>query len=358
MKKRNIIIIAAVAVVGVVALVVALRGSRKATIKQDYHIEDVASVTKIYMADKQDSEVTLTKVNDSLWMVDGRWEANLPVVNDLLSTLHDIRMRQQVNKNAIPNVVKDLAARAIKVEVYQRVPLINWFGGRLKLFTRERKTVTYYIGRETQDMMGSYMFREGDKAPCIIHIPGFRGFITPRFVTEPLKWRSHTIVDLNVNQIERIELEIPAMPNENFAVVRNGDGFDFELTATHQRVPQFDTARVAQLLSAFTWLCFDEFASIVPNSNADSCISLGERTILHITDTAGNTHEVKSYIKYTNPADLAAVPDPEMYEVFDVDRLYAIVDNKDTVLIQYFVFDNILQPAGYFLGQNLSIPIK
>ena len=77
MKKRNIIIIAAVAVVGVVALVVALRGSRKATIKQDYHIEDVASVTKIYMADKQDSEVTLTKVNDSLWMVDGRWEANL-----------------------------------------------------------------------------------------------------------------------------------------------------------------------------------------------------------------------------------------------------------------------------------------
>ena len=183
MKKRNIIIIAAVAVVGVVALVVALRGSRKATIKQDYHIEDVASVTKIYMADKQDGEVTLTKVNDSLWMVDGRWEANLPVVNDLLSTLHDIRMRQQVNKNAIPNVVKDLAARAIKVEVYQRVPLINWFGGRLKLFTRERKTVTYYIGRETQDMMGSYMFREGDKAPCIIHIPGFRGFITPRFVT-------------------------------------------------------------------------------------------------------------------------------------------------------------------------------
>ena len=358
MKRRNIIIIAAVAVVGIVALVVALRGSRKATIKQDYHIEDTSSVTKIYMADKQDGEVTLSKVSDSLWMVDGKWEANLPVVQDMLATLHNIRMRQQVNKNAIPNVIKDLAARAIKVEVYQRVPFINWFGGKLQLFPHEKKTVTYYVGRETQDMMGSYMFREGDKVPCIIHIPGFRGFITPRFVTEPLKWRSRTIVDLNVNQIERIELDIPAMPAESFAIVRNGDGFDMELLATHQRVPQFDTARVAQMLSAFTWLCFDEFASIVPNSNADSCISLGERTILRVTDTAGTTHEVKSYIKYTNPDDLAAVPDPEMYEVFDVDRLYAIIDNRDTVLIQYFVFDNILQPAGYFLGQNISIPVK
>ena len=358
MKRRNIIIIAAVAVVGIVALVVALRGSRKATIKQDYHIEDTSSVTKIYMADKQDGEVTLSKVSDSLWMVDGKWEANLPVVQDMLATLHNIRMRQQVNKNAIPNVIKDLAARAIKVEVYQRVPFINWFGGKLQLFPHEKKTVTYYVGRETQDMMGSYMFREGDKVPCIIHIPGFRGFITPRFVTEPLKWRSRTIVDLNVNQIERIELDIPAMPAESFAIVRNGDGFDMELLATHQRVPQFDTARVAQMLSAFTWLCFDEFASIVPNSNADSCIRLGERTILRVTDTAGTTHEVKSYIKYTNPDDLAAVPDPEMYEVFDVDRLYAIIDNRDTVLIQYFVFDNILQPAGYFLGQNISIPVK
>lgn len=358
MKKRNLIIIAVVAVVGIAALIVALLGSRKATIKQDYHIEDVSTITKIYLADKQDNEVTLNKTEEGIWMVDGMYEANQPVVEALLQTLHEMRMRQQVNKNAVPNVIKDLSARAIKVEVYQRVPFINWFGGRLQLFPHEKRTVTYYVGRETQDMMGSYMYREGDKMPCIIHIPGFRGFITPRFVTEPLKWRSHTIVDLDVNQIARIDLEIPAMPEENFSVVRNGEGFDFELAATHQRVPQFDTARVAQLLSAFSWLCFDEFASIVPNNNADSCINLGVRTILHVTDTAGVTHEVKSYIKYTNPDDLAKVPDPEMYEVFDVDRLYAVIDNKDTVLIQYFVFDNILQPAGYFLGRDISIPVK
>ena len=49
-----------------------------------------------------------------------------------------------------------------------------------------------------------------------------------------------------------------------------------------------------------------------------------------------------------------------MYEMFDLNRLYAIIDNKDSVLIQYFVFDNILQPASFFLGKDTPVvnPIK
>ena len=350
MKKRNITIAAVVAVVGAVALIVALHGSRKATFKQDFHIEDTSTITRIFLADKQDREVLLTRTGDSTWLVDNQYPANYPVVKLLLETLRDMRIRQMVNRNAVPNIIKDLAAKAIKVEVYQRKPWIDWFGGRVQLFFREKHTATYFVGRETQDMLGSYMYREGDKAPCVIHIPGFRGFLTPRFVTDPLKWRSHTIVDLNVHEIERIELEIPAREEESFAIVRTAEGFDMELTASHRRVPAFDTARVGQMLASFTWLNFDEFASIVPNTSADSNLTGAPRTILRITDTSGTTHEVFTYVKYTNPDDLNLIDDPDMYETFDVNRLYAIIDRKDTVLIQYHVFDNILQPASYFLG--------
>ena len=354
MKKRNIILIATVAAIAIVALVIALRGSRKATFPQDYHIEDTSSITRIFMADKQNQHVLLSRTGDSTWIVDNSYEANQPMVNLLLETLNTMRIRQQVNRNAIPTVNKDLAARAIKVEVYQRKPLINWFGGRLRLFPHEKLSVTYFVGRETQDMMACYMFRKGDKAPYIIHIPGFRGFPTPRFITDPLKWRSHTIVDLDVRQIERVELTIPDLPEENFAVQREGDGFYLELS-NHQRASYFDTARVAQMLSCFTYLNFDEFAAIVPNSFADSCVSGTPRTILRVTDTAGVTTTLSTFIKYNNPDDLMVMPDPEMYETFDLDRLYAIVDNRDTVLIQYFIFDNILQPASYFLGHDKKL---
>ena len=354
MKKRNLILIILAALAIVAALVIALRGSRKSTFPQDYHIEDTSSITRIFLADKQNFEVTLSRSADSVWMVDNQYVANQSMVDLLLETLNTMRIRQQVNRSAVPTVIKDLSARAIKVEVYQQVPFINWFGGKLKLFPRERLTVTYFVGRETQDMMASYIFREGDKVPYVIHIPGFRGFITPRFITDPVKWRSHSIVDLDVKEIERVELQIPDLPTEGFAIQREGEGFYLELDG-HRRADGFDTARVAQMLSSFTNLNFDEFASIVPNSFADTCVNRTPRTILRITDTAGATHEMRTYIKYENPDDIAAMPDPEMYETFDMDRLYAIIDNRDTVLIQYFIFDNILQPASYFLGHEKQL---
>ena len=122
-KKKNLIIIAAVVVIGVLALLIARQGAKKATFDQDFHIEDIESVTKIFIADKQNNHVLLQRVADSthdtMWTVDSIYPASQPMVDMLLETLHDMRIRQQVNKNAVPQAIKLLSARAIKVEVYQ-----------------------------------------------------------------------------------------------------------------------------------------------------------------------------------------------------------------------------------------------
>ena len=52
------------------------------------------------------------------------------------------------------------------------------------------------------------------------------------------------------------------------------------------------------------------------------------------------------------------MPDEKLREELDVNRLYAVIDNKDTVLIQNYIFDFILQPASYFQGKNITLPIK
>ena len=74
-----------------------------------------------------------------------------------------------------------------------------------------------------------------------------------------------------------------------------------------------------------------------------------------VSDTAGTTREMKTYIKYNNPDDLAIVGNSSSYELFDINRLYAVLDDTDTVLIQYHVFDNIMQPATYFVGGDLTL---
>lgn len=356
-QKNLLILLSIVAIFGIAALIIGLRGSRTATFKQDFQIEDIENVTKIYLADKDNNQVLLTRITqdttaDTMWMVDEKYPASTPMVDGLLEVLHDMRIRQQVNKNAVPQAIKLLSARAVKCEIYQRRYFINWFGGKFKLFPHEKLTVTYYVGHETQDMMACHMFRKGDKVPFIIHIPGFRGFITPRFVTDPVLWRSHRIVKWDIRQLESVSLDIPATPEESYSVRRDGDGFAF--FRNNVQVPTFDTARVAQMLSCFASLNFDEFACQVPNINTDTSFNAGPRAILRITNTNGTTKELKTYLKYNNPNDSLVMRDNEMYEMFDLNRLYAIIDNKDTVLIQYFIFDNILQPASFFLGAPMS----
>lgn len=356
-KRKTVISVAVIALLGVATLVIVLLRGQNHTFPQDFQIEAAArpgGVEKIFMADKENNSVTLSRVSDSLWMVDGQFEANQSLVDLLLRTLADIRIRSAVNKASAENVTKQMAAKSIKVEVYYKDYRINWFGGKVRMF-RHTKCEVLYVGHDTQDMMATYMYREGDRAPYIVHIPGFRGCISPRFFIDPYLWRSHSIVNLPVQKIARVELEIPSMPSESFAVAREGDGFTFSLLNPPARVDGFDTARVAQLLSSFVNLNFDEYARVVPKAELDTTFSRAPRTILRITSTDGDMRELKTFLKYSNPDDILAMPDTTMYQVFDLDRLYAVVDNKDTVLIQYFIFDNILQPASFFMGREKTL---
>lgn len=340
--KRNIILIASIAALLIATVVVVIVLNNKPDPHDSSYQGDTSiPINKIVMADKLNNRVTLELIGDT-WMVDGKNPASKPMVDNLLETLQKMRIRAEVNRDAVPNVLKDIAAHGVQVDIYR--------GGEL--------ATTYYVGRETQDHMASYMIRKGDKVPCEVHIPGFRGYLTPIFTAEAIKWRSHLIVDLDVYDIARIELEIPQVPQESFAVYQKDKDFAMELLEGHRQIQQFDTARVSQMLSKFKNLNFDEFASIVPNSRADSCVTGVPRSILRISDTKGGNHEVKVYLKYSNPDDEKVIPDAKLREELDVNRLYAIIDNKDTVLIQNWIFDFILQPASYFQGKDITLPTK
>ena len=356
-KRRNIIILAITCAIGLVALVLYLTLNHRSTL-DDFAVKNPETITRIFMADNRGHRVLLTHdaaiTSDSAWTVDERYYASEPMVEMLVKTLTEMRIREKINRAALPNVVKDLSTNNVKVEIYQMVYRIDWFKGKLRLFPHEKNTVTYYVGHETRDMMGSYILRDGDREPIVAYMPGFRGMINTRFIADPIPWRSHRIMTLDVKNIERVELDIAAAPDQSYSVVREGEGFYFECGTPRQRVEGFDTARVAQLLSSFINLNFDEYAKAVPKVEIDSVFNKTPKTILTVTDRAGKKREVKTYVKYVNPDDIKAMPDTTMYDVFDLNRLYAVVDSKDTVLIQYFVFDNILQPASFFLGQDRS----
>ena len=108
MKKRNIILIIVTGAIILAAGVVALIKWNEAagnTYNSEYNIEDTAAINKIFIADKQDNMVTLTRNSASSWTIDGQYPASQPMVDLLLKTLKDMRKRSDVNRNAVPNVI-------------------------------------------------------------------------------------------------------------------------------------------------------------------------------------------------------------------------------------------------------------
>ena len=123
-KKRNLIYIA-VAVVMIVVVVVVVMSRDGSTIEQNYNIKDTNTITKVIIDDKDERTLTLEKQSDSTWTVNGR-AANYKIVESLLSTLKDMRVREPIAHAARNNIIKQLAASGKKVQVYQEKYFIDW----------------------------------------------------------------------------------------------------------------------------------------------------------------------------------------------------------------------------------------
>jgi hypothetical protein len=108
-----------------------------------------------------------------------------------------------------------MSAIAKKIEIYQIRPRINLFN-KVKLFPRETLTKTYYIGDVTQDNQGTYMLMEGADEPYIVHIPGFRGFVSTRYSTVKADWRDFTVFKTPIGEIASVQVEFPLDPGQSF----------------------------------------------------------------------------------------------------------------------------------------------
>ena len=179
------------------------------------------------MEDRDGYKSELTKTNDSVWMVNNEFVAAPQMVKTLLETLRDMRVREPVAKSAHANIIKQLSARHVRIDIYSQSYYINL--GFIKLFKKEKFDKTLYVGSQTMDNMGTYMIVKGTQNPCVIHIPNFRGYLSTRFDADPDDWKTHTIFKYHPSNIASIKVEIPHLEEEGFEIYSEGETFHFKM---------------------------------------------------------------------------------------------------------------------------------
>ncbi len=341
MKKNKIAII--VLVLLLIASVWFFLNNKKGTIKEtlrDFAVADTASITKIFLADKENKSVTLEKVN-GVWKVNGKHNARPDAIQTLLETIKRVDVKEPVAKSAQDNVIKRLAAKAVRCEIFQNDVL----------------TKAYYVGTETADQTGTYMIlmdletMQASAKPFVTYIPGFEGYLTTRYFTNERDWRDRTVFQYVPTDIKSVKLEVPDKPEMGYELIIKGNN-DYELKMnTGKALPGLDSMAVKQYLSYFQQINFESMDLAMTDKEIDSTLLATPINVLTVMNQKGEKNEVKFFLR--RPSKQSFDVDGKLLQ-FDSDRMNALLGGKDLVTVQYYVFGKLMPPADYFLKNTPS----
>jgi hypothetical protein len=348
-KNRNILIAFILLALVALALWLTRSSSTFRRANSAFQLDDSATVTKIFMADKNNNTLTLIRKAPGIWTVNNRYQAQIQSVNLLLKTMVEIEVQQPVARAAHDNIIRELAVNSVKVEIYQMVYRAKLFG--MRWFPHEKLTKVYYVGGATQNNLGTFMLMENSSEPFIVFLPGFRGFVSPRFSPIEKYWRDYNIVRKTLPQIASVKVEIPTAPGLSYEV-RNAGRNSFRLRSLDdgRDVSDFDTLKVLNFLSGFRNLNYEALLNEMDPAKKDSILKSPPFVIITLTDTSGSETVITTFHKKGPEGQT----DPQGHPLpYDLDRLYALVnDGRDFTLIQYFMFDKVLRPKSFFLKDS------
>jgi hypothetical protein len=305
---------------------------------QNFAISDTAALTKISIKNKADQQVTLERKGPGFWLVNGKHPARPDAINNLLEAIKKVQVRNPVGKNAKANIIKDLASGGTRVDIYKNNELIR----------------VYYVGGETQDGEGTYMLMHDHKrgvnssAPFVTHIPGFNGYLTPRYFTDEKLWRDKILFRYTPETLNKVEVIYSRYPDSSFAISLDGINTLRLFDARGNERAVFDTLKAKQYLSYYGGVNFEAYETLKPHRK-DSILNNGPVHIIRVTDNLGNKTELATYAKPpVRKEDEIFYEKKELKE--DTDRMYATLNGnkEEIILVQFYVIGKLLQGPSYF----------
>ncbi len=291
-----------------------------------FNVRDTASITKIFMVDKNSRSITLDKKGKS-WTVNNTYPARHDAVKLLLETLFTMRVKMPVAMSAREEILRKMSSKSIKVEIYQGSKLIK----------------TMYVGGVTQDNLGSYMLLENSDTPYVIEIPGFRGYLSSRFSTETNNWRSSVLIGEKPESIKRVEFDYPENKKANFTIVQT-DRNKYELyNQNNQKTTSFDTLSVKGLLEQFEIANFSMFVDMLSDEVKDSVRNSTPLFTIHLTDSRDS---IQNYYFYKIP-EITEDIDVVERDIYPA-NMWVFNNDNDWLIIQTYTYLLMLKEFNDF----------
>jgi len=309
--------------------------SNKADIKPDaFRVTDTASIKKIFIADMKGQKVILSKQKNNEWLVNDKYVASLTKIESLLEVLAKIEIKNPVPESAKENVVRSMAAGAVKVELYH---------------SKKRKPFhVFFVGGPTQDMLGTYMaLAKKNRNPYVVHIPGWNGYLSDGyFFAEAKEWRSKAVFHFKVTDIQSIKVQYSSTHDSSYEIFVKGMN-DFRIfNPTNRNSIPFNKLKVKSYLQLFSDINFLNTDNNISKHRKDSIIKSIPIITIEVTNKQNKLYKLSLYYKPSNLQTKA-----EIYPGIDKEYFYAVFSERsdEILIIQTLQISTILWLPNNFL---------
>jgi hypothetical protein len=314
---------------------------KNSTLKEesrDFTVKDTAAITKIFLADRNGNTITLDRLDAGKWQLNGKDQPKYDILKILMDALYKMEVRSPVAKSAYNNVVKSLASSAIKCEIY--------------LNKESKPFKTIYVGDQTADQLGTFMMLEGSSSPFIMHIPGFNGYLTPRFSTSYAAWQSTKLFSYRPDEIKYLMVNYANAPKQSFLISYDKSIFYVQSPVTNQFIQKVDLVAIENYLAQYTNVYYE--TSI--NDKQRDTLSLGESSIrITVKDMENKLKTVDIYPVPLSHRSLAQTDSTGNVLKYDLDRVYGIVTpGNNLITIQKPILNRLLRQFSDFDAEKLK----
>ncbi len=286
---------------------------------KDFAVKDTASITKIFLADKTGKSLTLTRGTDKVWVLNDKYSPRRSNILNLLEVIYKVDVRTKVAKAAYNTVLKSLASNGIKCEIY--------------LQGKDKPERVIYVGGQTEDAMGTFMMIENSNSPFITQIPGFNGYLTPRFSTDEMSWRDPALFTYQPEKIRSIKLEYGNYPQNSFLIEQKEGRKKVSSADGSNSLSAPDTIGVDNYFNLYSTIYFESIVTTMNKNSVDSMRSLPPSILLTISDADSGSKRLSIYPMPLSKTSLAQSDSLGNPLKFDLDRVYGYLQPDDLVVL-------------------------
>lgn len=272
-----------------------------ATDEQTFEQKDIFKVEELQTIDR----VELLSGNDTLslrfannrWWVNETEPADRNMIDVLFATLLQAEAKRPVAENTNDSIAQVMQAKGVRVRLFEQDELRKRFvaGGNAK------KSEAYFLN-------------EQGKA-YVMHIPGYRVFVSGIFELTESEWRDKYVFAFNWTNFKSLSVQFTNTPSDNFKVKMQDTYFGIEGIET-------DTTKLNDFLDAVSLLTVDQYTM------GDSLKQQASFMNILVTDIADRQYQLAVYAKAIN-GKTACFLNNKQAAWIDNRKLVRLLKNRD-----------------------------